>query len=142
MESCLGHSSVLSNLAIWIDFLVDWKGINPTKGMFIYCRRGGWVEIWGSTNPLQVVYENIWLTEGSLGKILKFLKISTHPPPAYIKWTFPNPSVDYLSWVNLPFQKALYLKKKKKKKKKTTKTKTNSTESNIQIKGGGIQYSK
>ncbi len=39
--------------------------------------------------PMQGVYKYIWLTEGGLGNILRFSKISTHPPPAYIKWTFP-----------------------------------------------------
>ena len=55
--------------------------------MFIYSRRGGWVEIRGSTKiiggmdwvyeiyyPLQGVYENIRLTEGGLGNFFKIFE--------------------------------------------------------------------
>ncbi len=40
---------------------------DPIKGMFTYCMRGGWVEIWGST---KIIGGNWWSQKGVLEKRL------------------------------------------------------------------------
>ena len=64
----------------------------PLGNVHLLSEGRGWVEIRGSTKNfggMEGCTKKYMANRGGLGKSLGFSKISTHPPPAYIKWTFP-----------------------------------------------------